>query len=398
MTNIYDRFINGGVDYTRVTEASILGVDEFKSLSPLSRSAAASLSIVSIDLHLAILDAMYQGIDVCNQEGTDANRHWDEAVALFAGWAEGVQERGSDSDGYLMFNIAQQICQRFDTCDENDNSPVNGIIIQNFNNGQDFLEQLLCDDALNSAKEIEKLIEAILIDNLTYRSMTASSSFDQTSFLLAHITATALIPLMRSVDETIADVIETDLGTFPVNDYFPDGIDTVMSSLRKYVSLKGIDCSLLSSSLCDLSQLSDAEQSSDTVKLNDSGHTLANGTYTPTSDVSDLASISSLVHTICNAENSEIAIEAYSSDDSAGLTIQSMSTNAKSAMSDELMFNQYVVALSDGVEKTDGSFLFDDKPAHKYADTITSDAFKTSVELGERDRHFAFLSCLFSMC
>ncbi len=190
VTNIYNRFINDGVDYTRITEASILGVDEFKSLSPLRKSAAASLSIVTIDLHIAILDSMYQGIEVCNQGGMGANRHWDEAVALFAGWAEGTQEGGSDSDGYLMFNIAQQICERYDTCDENYNSPVNGIIIQKFTTGQDFLEQLQCDDAEDAAKEIEKLIEAILIDILTYRSVTASTSSDQTSFLLAHITAT----------------------------------------------------------------------------------------------------------------------------------------------------------------------------------------------------------------
>ncbi len=177
--------------------------------------------------------------------------------------------------------------------------------------------------------------------------------------------------------------------------YFPDGIDTVLSSLRKYVSLKEIDCSLLSSSLCDETQTTDVEQSPDTVTPNDSGHTLANGTYTPTSDVKDLASLSTVVHTICNAESSEIAIEAYSSDDSAGLTIQSMSINAKSAMSDELLFNQYIVALSDGVEKTDGSFLFDDKPATQYADTITSDALKTSVELGELYCHCVFLSSPF---
>ncbi len=59
-----------------------------------------------------------------------------------------------------------------------------------------------------------------------------------------------------------------------------------------------------------------------------------------------------------------------------------MSLLAKYAMADELQLNQYIYALQDGVDITDGSLMFDNKPASEYANTITSDALDISPALG----------------
>jgi hypothetical protein len=61
------------------------------------------------------------------------------------------------------------------------------------------------------------------------------------------------------------------------------------------------------------------------------------------------------------------------------MSIESMSLFAKYVMDDKLLFNQYVYAFFDNVDKTDGSFLFDGSPATDYADTIASDAFDAEV-------------------
>ena len=88
------------------------------------------------------------------------------------------------------------------------------------------------------------------------------------------------------------------------------------------------------------------------------------------------------MNSICSADNTDMARNSYSNDATSGLTLESMSLDAKYVMSDELQFNQYIYALHDGVDVTDGSLLFDGKPATEYANTITSDALDTNIILG----------------
>ena len=51
-------------------------------------------------------------------------------------------------------------------------------------------------------------------------------------------------------------------------------------------------------------------------------------------------------------------------------------------MTDELIFNQNLYALHEGVNTTNGSLLFDDLPVVEYANTITMDDFDISVDFG----------------
>ena len=372
---IYNTFVNSGVNKTGLTYSSIEGIDEFRTLSPLATSAAASLSLAAIDLHFIILDNMYEAINMCNDLKEGWGDHWDIAVAVVVGWAEGVQQGGSELDGYLIFNVAQQLCARFDSCDSNGNSVINIKIIEEFKNGQELLKNSLCDDAKVSAEAVETLLQTILVDNLAYRSKFSNVTGDEANLLLAFTTANALIPLMRSLDEESANTLESNLGTFPLDEF---SVGEVLSALKQYVHVKGIDCSLLGSSICDY--MSSVSDGTIVIEPNNSGHTLADGEYTPITNVESISSLSSVLSAICSAESIDDAKSIFSNNNTAGLTIESMSLNAKS---DEILFNQYVSALSDGVDKIEGSFLFDGKPAVEYANTITMDAFDTSVALGK---------------
>lgn len=203
----------------------------------------------------------------------------------------------------------------------------------------------------------------------------------------------AIVPLIRPVIALSADTIEEKISA-SASECRIDDADAVYKALNEFVEAKGIDCSWLSSSVCDetttAANLENNPKGEYTLNPQDDVNTpeneryyLYNGEYEPLTNIKVLhGGLSSVVSSICNAETTSAAEETYSTDETAGLTIKSMSTSAKFAMTDQLQFNQYVFALQDSVDKTDGSLLFDGKPATEYANTITSDAIDTSTALG----------------
>ena len=112
--------------------------------------------------------------------------------------------------------------------------------------------------------------------------------------------------------------------------------------------------------------------------------TLANGEYTPFTDVTELTTGLTLMLTkICNADDSVSAKEVYTKgDDNSRFILQDLSLKAKVVMSNEVLFNQYVYSFIDEVDKTDGSMLFDQLPAAEYSNTIVSDAIDNNIALG----------------
>ena len=148
--------------------------------------------------------------------------------------------------------------------------------------------------------------------------------------------------------------------------YMPVYVSVYMA-LSQHVNEKGIECSLLGSSVCDgTSATVDLGGTSDyTPNLNNAEggkYTIFGGEYEPMTNVERLHGVSKVISDICGAKDSKTAKDIYIMDDTAGLSIKSMSLSAKLAMADELQFNQYVYALQDSVDKTDGSFVFDGRP------------------------------------
>ena len=415
---IYESFSSGegGTDYTSVTTNAILGEGPFVLSSVLKNSAAASLSIATIDLHMTILDNMYQALSLCedylndpaNPAGAgpvEAQAYWDSAVAATVGWSEGEEEGGSSIDGYLFFQLAQELCEHFDSCEMDGQPILNKNLIDEFKMGQESLKNGLCEDAKSSVAEIEKFLQAILVDNLAYNTLMtnefkAGSNRDDLPCLLAHVSANALVPLIRQSGNTAAaDTIEANVGASSTPDCFVKDKDAVYQALNDFVTAQGIACTWLGSTVCDGTSITEDslgyEDNGDyTVRPIADDHTLLNGEYQPITAVRNVQDISQVVDSICNSvcsdsancnnNGAEAALDIYAEDDTAGITIEDMSLTAKYVMADELQFNQYIFALQDSVDKTGGTFLFDNEPASEYADTIVTDAMDTSIALGCR--------------
>ena len=392
---IYQSFTSAsnGVDYTSITKNAIMGEEAFTWASVLKRSSAARLAIATIQTHLIILNNMFEAVSLCETSlaaGTvdeGVNLLWDNAVAAAVGSTEGDEIGGSTSNGYLFFQLAQELCGYFDSCDSDGQSVLNKNLMSEFAAGQSALQSSECDLASNARSTIERLLQAILIDNLAYH-VKAASEDDEQHCLMAHVAANALVPLIRRVIDTDASantIEESVVATSSecnVND-----IEAVYQALNFFVESQVINCTMLGSSVCDGTSTTEdivGYEDSSEYSSNTDGNTLFNGEYQPMVNVTNVEALSSVVNAICSSDSTDAAKDAYSNDATAGITIESMSLFAKYAMSDELQLNQYIYALQDGVDLSDGSLLFDNKPASEYANTITSDAFDVSSGLGCR--------------
>lgn len=369
-------------NYLELTESIIQGNGDFTSLTPLQSSAAAGLSIVTTDLHVAILDNMYQALQSC-RDGNDsliARALFDRAAALTIGWTEGRLEGGSDTDGYLLYQISQEVCAHFSSCDENGDSKINNEFTQSFSNAAGIISLQDCDKLEEEMMIIEKFLEGIILDSLAYHVKSVEQ--DDRHYLLAHVAAYAILPLMRKVDDSSATVVEQNLGAFPSDPQHSGASETLYSALKSYVNLRGIDCGILASPICEGLTSSDIDEGS-TAAPNDSGLTLADGEYTPFTDVSYLSNLTSVMRNMCSAQDSATAKSVYTTNyDILGFSLQSLSLTAKDVMSNEVLFNQYVYSFIDDVDKTDGSLLFDQLPAQEYSNTIISDAIDDNIALG----------------
>lgn len=390
---IYQSFTSGsnGVDYTGITKSTIMGEEAFMWASVLKRSSAARLAIATIQMHMIILSNMYDAVSSCEtalSSGTvdeGVATYWDSAVAAAVGSTEGDEEGGSITNGYLFFQLAQELCGYFDSCDSDGQSVLNNNLMAEFAAGQSALQSSQCDEALNSRSIIESLLQAILIDNLAYH-VKAAAGGDEHHCLMAHVASNALVPLIRRDIETdaSANTIEESIVATSSGCIVQD-VEAVYQALDFYVESQGINCTLLGSSVCEGTSITDdfvGYENNDGYTLNTDGNTLFNGEYQPMVDVTNVEALSSVVNSICNSNSTVEARDAYSNDSTAGITIESMSLFAKYAMADELQLNQYIYALQDGADLTDGSLLFDNKPASEYANTITSDALDVSPALG----------------
>ena len=82
----------------------------------MKNNASATLSLVKIYVHLFIISSNDEAVTHCVDEEKDWETYWDCAVALTVGRAVGMQDIGSDTNVDLFFELAQDLCERFDSC------------------------------------------------------------------------------------------------------------------------------------------------------------------------------------------------------------------------------------------------------------------------------------------
>ncbi len=124
---------------------------------------------------------------------------------------------------------------------------------------------------------------------------------DKTNVAMGYAFATALVPLMRSVDTSAADTVKTNLLDLGDGGSLDGGKDVVMNALKTFVTAANIDCDLLNvDDICNPVPIASTgtdpddtpSQIADTTLdggvssgSNKPSNPLLSGAYIPTSDV-----------------------------------------------------------------------------------------------------------------
>ena len=227
---------------------TMMGLEVFadgSSTTNTQRRVMAEATMVTITLHIAALNSFYNAIDDCRNGKQETT--WDRGFAYLSGWAEETE----DASGFLFMRVAKFLCQTKSVCDVTGDSYINKGIMSAIEGGKSNLasiNQAGCTAAEEKVDEIELLLQTILVDATAFftAKIAEDGGTDQTIRAEGYSLAVALVPLMQSVDDKSADVLEKNLAVWgPTATPLVDGKDEVFSALKSFVNTAGIDCCLL---------------------------------------------------------------------------------------------------------------------------------------------------------
>ncbi len=89
------------------------------------------------------LQEMHKAINLCGSDSQAAEDAWDRGAALYVGSGEGTAVGGTGS-GVLLFGLANEVCDKFGTCDNSGSAQANGDMIDFFQRGKESLSDGSC--------------------------------------------------------------------------------------------------------------------------------------------------------------------------------------------------------------------------------------------------------------
>ena len=391
-----------GEDFANIIiDSAIMGTGNFSTSSPKARRAVVEDAMAIIVLHSYAITAMYTGIDNCN-EGKPDTYWWDDAVASLVGWAEGTESGGSNSNGFLFYEFAQNLCTDVDLCNIGDDSEVNRLLMLALTDGKQNLLDLDCSSADEDLAEVELLIETVLVDLLAYYvEQIDKKPSDEESLAHGYIVATALVPLMRKVSSAEADTVKIFVDE--VSYGYGNCKDEVFEALNAFVSARGINCDMLTRNICagdSNAETTDGDTSMSTttpaiigndVGQNEEGipsgsngvqsSSLLSGAYSPTSNVDHVIKLTELLDAIEKSGTTEEGLSFYTQLE-GGVSLQSLSTGSQldyvKRINPIYIIYMYGLWISDDGDNDSNSYsgkVFDDEDLANFGDTIVRDEF-----------------------
>ena len=141
---------------------AMMGQGDFANATPTQRRIITEGTMVTITLHAHALNLLYKAIEVCTTDGQMGGFYWDQAFASLSGWAEGTE----GTEGFLFMEIARFLCER--TSAGCTTSEINLLLIAAMEGGKTSLTSADCTAAETRVKEVEQLLQTILVDITAY--------------------------------------------------------------------------------------------------------------------------------------------------------------------------------------------------------------------------------------
>jgi hypothetical protein len=182
----------------------------------------------------AIVDCQTGCID-CNDDPVHA---WDEALAFYSGSLEGPD---GNSDGKLMYRLAEKRCENFGTCGEVQ-SDVNAAIIPQFTRGKTAILRGDCIDAIPYKNRIVELMSIPLVQgSLRYAYKVGELNGGSKERAEGAIFAEAILPRIRVCDDAVAQTILDNLA-YTATTPMGSGFAAVKTAFESVYGCLGITC------------------------------------------------------------------------------------------------------------------------------------------------------------
>jgi hypothetical protein len=353
----------------------------------------------SMVTYMASISKMQSAVQKCNDKKTDAAQlDWDAAAALYIGSVEGLLAGRQSDAGSLIYSLANDVCEDFESCEASGEAQVNEKVIFQFAGGRDSIKDSQCDHVERTMTwEILPRMAIPLVQGVLAYAMDIEdeSTRDSDSIAAAHILAKAVIPLVKKVNATSAATLAQSFAVFATM-ATGQPVDSSLEAFSYSLRGMGIDCEDVGTSVdypdysfCkgdDVVDGGSGGNGGNIAPLPDKETNLGDGLYVTSTYVQDRANMALDVKDMedaLNEGNIELAKLLYSGGENSEIydedgkfvslrSLKGFSTEETLEMLDEPLFNIYMYALQDG----DRTFM--SKDIRLYANTLVEDAFQTT--------------------
>ena len=172
------------------------------------RRIAAVASCQALASYTGILAAIHDASTECESD-LGSVPSWDIMAAFLIGNLEGTENGGSPSNGYFLFDLAQEHCQEFGTCTKNHTAVVNEKLVTLLYAGRGAAKSNSCGALGKAGEEIQTAVLIPLIQAALSSSLKLSSKdYDRLDVIRGHAYSRAIIPMVAKVDRFAAKVID----------------------------------------------------------------------------------------------------------------------------------------------------------------------------------------------
>lgn len=174
---------------------------DFGGMSSVGRGEVIRRLSLNLVIWMAVVGMMEYGIETCRKK--DPTNYgissWDSAVGYYIGV-------GNNSSA-LLYDLADELCPNFGTCDDQGTSAVNRAIMEKFQSGQELLSRGGCEEVEETKNRILSLMTVPLIQGTLYYSHLLRDVQDDQILGAAYAFVAAILPLLNDCDSEGVGII-----------------------------------------------------------------------------------------------------------------------------------------------------------------------------------------------
>lgn len=220
------------------------------------RAAIITETSAFLVLYLHLLSQINDAVNHCTNTASDGEYDltdpWDEVAALIIGSLEGTEEGGATDgrDGQLMWGLSTRRAFQFQTLNSLGYAQTNSDVIDALWAGRGEIDALDCERFSRTAENVKKLMLVPLLQSvIRYAILNEKLEADtlKEDIALGETYALAILPIIKAVDENVAEIIRENMVFNEQVTPVRDGAQAVADAVGSAAVSLGLKCSQLGS-------------------------------------------------------------------------------------------------------------------------------------------------------